>query len=79
MRLLETPSKLSLVGVVHLVEFSDEVPSRCRANAALDAFHCTIPVGNLDDFEFLVFDPDGEAEILPEDEDGYSYSDGVFL
>lgn len=36
-----------------------------RAHAALNVFHATVPVAQLDDFAFVVFDP-VSREILPE-------------
>lgn len=43
------------------------------AGAALDAFHEEVPIGMLDDFDFSVFDPDGQPMTERDDYESYSY------
>lgn len=42
------------VAGVYLMEIDHNIPANKIADAALDAFHCTIPVACLDDFSFVV-------------------------
>lgn len=65
----------SIPGLYH-VELDDDLPKEKWASAALDIYHSLVPVKNLDDFAFVVFEPD-TGIVLPQDPDheDYSYSD----
>lgn len=65
-----------LVPGLYHVELDKELPKDKWASAALDMFHSRVPVKHLDDFSFVVFDPE-TGIVLPQDPDheDYSYSD----
>lgn len=59
---------------IHVVAVSG-VPTELVANAALDVFHSSVPVTELDAFEFLVIDP-ASSQVLEEGEaEDYRFSD----
>lgn len=65
------PEDLSVPGE-YKIKIQAEVPHEMIADVALDVFHSNIPVDNLDDFEFVVKDAEGnEMETNPE-HDSYS-------
>jgi len=61
------------VPAVYVVSVLKKLSAEKSASVALDVFHSTVPVGNLDDFVFLVFDP-LTGRILPEDDNHEAYS-----
>lgn len=42
---------------VYWLEVPKAAPPALKAAIALDVFHCSRPIGTLDDFAFIVFDP----------------------
>ena len=61
------------VPAVYAVSVPRKLSAEKSASVALDVFHSTVPVGNLDDFVFRVFDP-VTGRILPEDDNHEAYS-----
>lgn len=65
---------------VYEVALHEAVPPEGRANAALDGFHSSVPVANLDDFEFIVREgPGAEASVIEEADDIDSMTLGTFV
>lgn len=58
---------------VYSILLDASVSQADRASAALDVFHSTCPVKNLDDFVFYAFDP-ATSEVLQETEEHEDYS-----
>lgn len=62
----------SVPGLYH-VELDKDLPKEKWASAALDMFHSRVPVKHLDDFAFVVFNPE-TGIVLSQDPDHEDYS-----
>lgn len=60
------------VAGVYTCVVNHELPENQQASAALDRFHQEVPVAVLDEFEFIVFDPDTRLIIEQADLDSYT-------
>lgn len=63
----------------YLAHFEEPVPRDRAATIALDAFHNSIAIGTLDDFDVSVETEDGQRLEEPEDAESYSSTIGAII
>lgn len=72
------PDDISVPGTYE-VQLDENLSEEDSASAALDGFHSTVPVKNLDDFDFTVMTADGRVVEESPDSEGYSLTDAAVM